>query len=151
MPLNPPSSKSGGGLQLLAATLSSAQILALNSTPVTVVPAPGAGLTLVPILTYAELVFVTAAYTAGGQVDLIYTGDTGLTKPHYTLAAAATITAAVNTVQAELFGGNSPSFTATAANAGTNLGLDVRAETANFATGSGTLNITIIYATVPVV
>src|SRR5271156_116028 len=50
--------------------LTSAQLLALLGTPITIVPAPGAGLMLIPETIIIRVSGVTAAYTdAGGAVS----------------------------------------------------------------------------------
>src|SRR5690349_7511980 len=55
-------------LRIARVSLTSAQILALNSTPVTLIPAPGAGL----VISVEEIVFTMArtatAYAAGGAL-----------------------------------------------------------------------------------
>ena len=61
-------------------TITSAQLLALNATPITVVPAPGAGLAVVPDEISLFLDFNTAAYAgiaAGEDLSLKYTGAAG--------------------------------------------------------------------------
>jgi hypothetical protein len=55
---------------LLTGSLSSAQILALNSTPVTVIPAQGAGTVIIIDQFSAELVFNSVAYTNTGSLGL---------------------------------------------------------------------------------
>ena len=64
----------------ISGTLSSAQILALNGTPVVVIVAPGAGKIISIDEFTAELVFNTIAYTGGGTVGVTYLGgfQTGL-------------------------------------------------------------------------
>jgi hypothetical protein len=54
-------------------TLTAAQMLALNTTPVVLVPAPGVGKAVLVDQVYATLVFNTAAYsTAAGGASLKY-------------------------------------------------------------------------------
>ena len=64
-------------------TITSAELLALNATPKTILAAPGAGLAIVPaspIALVLELVFGTTAYdgiAAGEDLSLKYTGAAG--------------------------------------------------------------------------
>ena len=64
----------GGGLLSLTVSLSSAQILAAAVTPVTVIPAPGAGKSMTVFKSVYELLFGTTPYT-GGQGALFYAPD----------------------------------------------------------------------------
>lgn len=59
-------------------TLTNAQILALNATPITVIPAPGAGLVTVVERVYATKIAGTA-YTIGSNagIDFKYTNGSG--------------------------------------------------------------------------
>lgn len=56
----------GGAIQTVTVTLTSAQVLALHTTPVTVVQAPGAGLAIVPVSAMFNYQFGGTAYTDGG-------------------------------------------------------------------------------------
>ena len=64
----------GGGLLSRATTLTSADILALDSTPVTVVPAV-AGKVIVPVVIFGNYTFVTTAYSDNG-IWHIFNGPT---------------------------------------------------------------------------
>ena len=69
MTLNPPNS--GSPVSVAQVTLTSAQVLACFTTAVTIVPAPGAGLVLVPVVAFVNYTFVTTAYTDhGGTLNI---------------------------------------------------------------------------------
>jgi hypothetical protein len=133
-----------GGLQCTDVNLTSAQLLALITTPVTLVVAPGAGLMLIPHVAIIRVLGVTAAYTdVGGAVSLncgsmsvalaantVFTGPTAGQVSQQILTFAAT---------------------STAANPSTNINapLTMSKITNNFAAGSGTAHITVYYTTEP--
>lgn len=87
-------------LKYVDVTLTSAQILALNGTPITVVAAPGSGKAIVVESVYAYNDYVSAAYSAGTDtLDLKYTDGSGATLVSLTnafLEAAADARAAVH-------------------------------------------------------
>ncbi len=56
-------------------TLNHAQILALKTTPVQIVAAPGAGFALVVKGMYATATFVTTAYTSTGSLSIVHGAD----------------------------------------------------------------------------
>ena len=64
-----------GLLHKATATLSSADILALDSTPQTLVAAPGAGKFIVPHKVVAQYVYGTVAYVVGAQPDVTWEGS----------------------------------------------------------------------------
>lgn len=67
-------------LKFVDVTLTSAQLLAINTTPIEVVAAPGSGKAIVVESVVAFNDFVTAAYSAGTDtLDLKYTNGSGAT------------------------------------------------------------------------
>jgi hypothetical protein len=122
-------------------TLTSAQILALQTTPVTLIPAPGPGLMIVPETVILRMQGVTAAYTdAGGAVSFNVGSMTSA------LGANTIFTGPTNgqrSQQVVAFGG-----TSTAANPPTNenAAMTISKATNNFAAGSGTCHITVFYS-----
>lgn len=64
-------------LQRAKVTLTSAQILALNTTPITLVAAPGAGYYVSVSEVLAYLTFNTTAYTGTNAANITYTNGSG--------------------------------------------------------------------------
>lgn len=132
-------------LQIATVTVSSAQIKTLFSAPLDLstlaaaLGAPGAGNLIALDFIVAELKFGTVAYTAGGAVSITY--GSGGPAAHTTAMPAALVTAA----QSELFQSPAAVTTQQQASAMVNVGLFLAAATANFATGDGTLQLTIGY------
>lgn len=121
--------------------LTSAQILALQTTAVTLVAAPGAGLMIVPESIIIRVAGITAAYTdAGGAVSFSVGSMT------QALAANTIFTGPTNgqvSQQVISFAGTS---TAAAPSTNINAALTIGKATNNFAAGSGTAHITVFYS-----
>jgi flagella basal body P-ring formation protein FlgA len=62
------------GVRLAKATLTSGQVLTLNTAPITVIAAPGAGKMITILEVSTKLTFGTAAYAANTQLSLKYVG-----------------------------------------------------------------------------
>lgn len=119
-------------------TLSAAQIIAMGTTPVTVIAAPASN----EVINVESITFQmkpgTTQFTGGGAVTFVYHGTS--TNPHLSTAniPAATVTSAT---------GSATMMPPIAANVSsvTGLGVDIKNATAAFATGNGTAVITIAY------
>jgi hypothetical protein len=70
--------QSAGGVTQATATVSSAQLLALSGTPVTLIPAPGAGKAINVISAFIQYKHGSTAYTPGsmGTLDIMNAGAT---------------------------------------------------------------------------
>ena len=67
----------GGGIGYrVRRQLTNAEILALFTTPIEIIPTPGAGKMAVPIIAYAYLDHNGTTYTSGNRLKLKYFGDT---------------------------------------------------------------------------
>jgi hypothetical protein len=133
------------GMQYVDVVLSSAQILALLGTPVTLVPAPGAGFSIVPVSAKVIVFGGSAAYTdVGGAVQFVVGGRVYALASNAVFLTVATPNRQV--LQTALTGvvgaaGNPPSDD--------NAALQINKITNNFAAGTGTAKITIYYTIEP--
>lgn len=122
-------------------TLTSAQLLALQSTPVTLVPAPGPGLMIIPETVIIRMLGGTQYTDAGGAVSFsvgtmalalaantVFTGPNGATQRSQQMIG---------------FGGTS---TAAAPPTNENAALTISKATNNFAAGTGTCHITVFFS-----
>lgn len=137
----------GSGIGSVKVVLSTAQLLALQTTAVALLPAPGAGLMLVPLSQTMQYKFNTTAYTLGNADNKLTTEYTGKTTALIAIAAAGLIDqTASQTIS------NAPAVAKAAitqANSA-NLGLEVKATgtTPAFTLGDGSVTVTTQYATV---
>jgi hypothetical protein len=117
-------------------TLTAAQIAAMYATPVTIIPAPGAG----KVLNINDIVLQTKPggtnFAAGGAVNLQYHG-TSVT-PHASSIPATTINSGTASV-------NSLPPPAGVIQIPVNTGLDITNATQAFTTGTGTAVVTVAY------
>jgi hypothetical protein len=118
-------------------SLSSAQILALNATPVTLVAAPGAGKVIVVRGITFKMVTTATAYANGGALEFRYTNASGA-KVTADIAAAV-VTAGAGTSYTSV-AGVTTSLTNVA-----NAAIVVDNATAAFDTGTGTAQVSIVY------
>jgi hypothetical protein len=163
LPLNPTSITFANGttqttaagpsvIQQATVTLTSAQLLALSSTPVTLIPAPGAGFYLFPQYYTMDYTFGGTAYSSPAHTNDCYfslgappvTSSNEVVVYQWANAATGIIEAAASCVFYGLCGeGLIP--TATANNAPL-----VFSAPAALTLGNGTLKITVNYSVVPV-
>lgn len=124
--------------------ITSAQILTLNTVPVTIIPAPAAGQAIVLDKLVIEMVRTATAYTGGGVVGPIYAGTVGTSLTANTMAAADVTTGGAGTVTrllvASAVAGGLGITSATA--------VQLYAATANFAAGTGTMKVFAQYSIV---
>jgi hypothetical protein len=125
-------------LQALTATLSTAQVEAMHGTPITIVPAPGAGLVLIVDSIVVQTKPGATQFTGGGVVTFPYHGTSVLAHGASDDIAAAVINSATGTV-------NQMSAVGAAIQPPSNTGLDITNASAAFATGNGSLVVTVNY------
>lgn len=124
--------------------ISSAQILTLNTAPLTVIPAPGVGKAIFVSSFVFEMIRTATAYTGAATTELVYAGATGtaisgkLLGTVFSTAGAATTLTAVSGLQT---GANGMTLLA-------NTAVQLFTETANYAVGTGTAKIYLTYSIV---
>ena len=124
-------------LQKAVVTLTAAQIIAMYGTPQSVLPAPAAGQVLVIDQIIAQMKPGGTQFTGGGAVTFQYHGTAVV--PHSGNIPAATVNNAAgseNVVPPPTGTIQPPAAT----------GLDITNATAAFATGNGTLVVTVFYS-----
>lgn len=135
-------------LSLIASTttaLTSVNILALDGTPITLVPAPGAGFTVFPLQIIVTYTGGSVAYLDGGGGAVSFAMGS-LSQALSSNAIFLTTVSPNKNVQVLNFGA-----TATAANPPScdNAPLQITKATANFTAGNGTASIQVLYAVLP--
>jgi len=125
-----------GGIRVAEVTLSSAQVLALNGTPIEVVPAPGVGRANLVLVAVASVAFVSAAYATNTTLTVGYGGAGILSITGILAATSSKVAMAAGTIAAVA--------TATAQNAA----IVVSAASGNPATGDSPVTISVLYTTV---
>lgn len=114
--------------------ISATQILTLNTAPVTLIPAPGAGFAIALELLVLEVIRTATQFTGGGAVGPVYAGATGTFLTENQMAAAD-VTGAAGIVTRLLSVGAPAGGVSLASNAAVQL----FAGTGNFAAGTGTM------------
>lgn len=128
------------GTNLLATfTLTAANIIAMNGTPITILAAPGTGKALIPALIMFEMTTTSTAFTGGGAVEFYYHGTT--TNVVTGTIPASVVTAAAGTSYTLL----GPAAATNGTTVLANTGIDITNATAAFAAGTGTAKIEILY------
>ena len=131
-----------GSTQSVSVAIGSAQILAGNTTPVQLIAAPGAGLAIIPISAVVKYTYITAAY-ATNTSQVIYfdtlNGSDNVLILIQTMLSQAANKSAVRSANSAV---DENSIIA-------NKALMWAIETGNPTAGSGRLDITVIYTTIP--
>jgi hypothetical protein len=132
---------SGAPLGALVVSLTAAQLIAMNGTPVTIIPAPSAGKAIVVREVAFEMIPGSVAFTGGGAVSLVYHGTSTPVHAGSVPASVVTVAGASPTTTTVL--GTATAANGTTAPAGT--GVDITNATAAFAAGNGTAKVHIWY------
>lgn len=135
-----------GGTFNAQVTLTSAQILAMNATPVQIIAAPASTKALILNRIWCAYDFVTTQYAAGGAIGLEWGNTAALAGP----AASNTLAAATfNAYAADNAFDLTPDGTDTIANI-KGKGVYISNGTAAFTTGDGKLTVNVNYTVVTV-
>jgi hypothetical protein len=132
-------------IQRVTVDLTSAQLLALLGTPIQIVPAPGSGLRIVPLLAMIHMIGGGVAYTdAGGAVSLA----AGSANYPFTTNNIFLVTVSPNKRTMTMSFGE---ILDTAANPPTpdNAALNIQKITNNLAAGTGTARVTVYFFVEP--
>lgn len=124
--------------------LTAAQIITLNTVPVTLVAAPGAGQALVLEGIILEINRTATAFTGGGAVGPVYAGATGTFLTANQVAASDVTTGGAGQVNRFL----TPASSAGGLSIPANTAIQLFAGTANFAAGTGTMKAFVTYSVV---
>lgn len=119
--------------------LTAAQIIAMYTTPVPVLPAPGTGQAIIVERITVELILTATQFASGGAVHFYYHGQT--VEIMSATLAAASINAAAGTYIFDLL----PVATAGGSVVTKEVGIDITNATGVFATGTGTAKLFIKY------
>lgn len=129
-------------LQSTSVSLTAANILAMNGTPVTIIAAPGAGKAIIVNQILFEMTTTSTQFANGGTVNFQYHGTS--TNVHSSTIPASVVTATAGTTNT-LLAQN------TAANGITvpaNTAVEITNGTAPFITGTGTAKVQIWYSVI---
>ena len=122
--------------------LTAAQIITLHSVPVSLVPAPGVGFTLVYDWMTVQMIYGSVQFTGGGVVMPVYHGaTTDLTTTGGIAAATVQAAASFHNLLSRAPAAGGLALT-------TNVGLDLYAATADFAAGNSTMVIELAYSVI---
>ncbi len=123
--------------------ISSAEILALNGTPKTLVAAPGSGKVIVPLFVFGQMSFGTAAYAVHVNLGVGYAAGSDMLFTNATLLAVSSgvVNQPMFPVAAAGVTGNDSEYVA-------NADLVATVATGDPTTGAGTLNLYVTYAVV---
>jgi hypothetical protein len=137
-------------LRSIPVTLNTSQLLNLTTTPVELIPAPGAGLMIVPLFVVANYIFGGTPFGSTGEIDCIYAGTAGV-YPQAVILASGFLSASVNkvTVVTLYAPGSANNQTFSSSNT-INKALQASNSAAAIATGNGSVVLTIYYQIVAV-
>jgi hypothetical protein len=131
-----------GSTQSVTVAIGSAQILAGNTTPVQLIAAPGAGLAIIPISAVVKYTYITAAYATNTTQSIYF--DTLDIEDNRLISISTILAQTAN--KSAIVSANSPTNGNSII---ANKALMWAIETGNPTAGSGRLDITVIYTTIP--
>ena len=126
----------------LTRTVTAAEILALHTTPFTLIPAPGAGRTLILLGAVARLKFGGTAYANGGDV-VASVGPLANGIEPFAVMGNGPMTAGADQIESTT--PTTPAFAGAAASFD-NQDCELKNDGAAFITGNSTLAVTVFYS-----
>jgi len=120
-------------------SLSAAQIIAMGTTPITIIPAPGTGKAIVVNSIMVEINTTATQFSSGGVVHFYYHGQTAEIMAQ--TIAATSVTAVAGQAVFTL----APVQTAAGSVVTKEVGIDITNATAAFAAGTGAAVVTVDY------
>ena len=122
-------------------SLTAANIIAMNNTPVSVLAAPGVGYAIIVDQFAFEMNRTSTAFTGGGAINLRYHTTTSSVPHAGTIAASVVTTGGAGTAIVAL----GPNVGASGLVIPSNEGIDITNATAAFAAGTGTAKVFLRY------
>jgi hypothetical protein len=119
--------------------LTAAQLEAMYTTPVSILPAPGAGYALIVDHVTLAIIAGGTAFTGGGAISFVYHG--GSVPPHAGSVPASALTGASGTTLSLL----GPAVATNGTTVPANTGVDITNATQAFASGNGSAVVLIQY------
>jgi hypothetical protein len=129
---------------LVRVSLSSANLLAMNGTPVAILPAPGANFAIIVDSIAFVMIATSTAYASGGTVQFNYHG--GVSSHSGTIPASVVTTGTPGTVVTQL----GPSTGSNGLTVPANTGIDITNNTGAFTTGTGTAIVYVSYSVIAI-
>ena len=130
---------SGAPLTALVVPLTAAQLIAMFTTPVSIIAAPATGKAIVVREIVFEMITTATVFTGGGVVSFVYHGTS--VPVHAGTVPAATVNAVAGTSATQL--GMAVAANGTVVSAAT--GVDITNATGAFAAGTGTAKVHLWY------
>jgi hypothetical protein len=145
-------SQTASSIRSIQVPLTASQLKNLTTTPVELIPAPGAGFMIVPFFVVANYVYGGTAFGATGEVEIIFAGLAGKW-PQAIFPASGFLTAVSSQVAVSTLYGPSTTIPAAgifAVSTVANKALQASNSAGAINTGNGSLNLTIYYQIVAV-
>ena len=133
--------------QVASVALSAANLIAMGTTPVSILSAPGSGKVIVPSLIVFEMTRTSTAFTGGGAVSFQY-HTTTTSVPHSGSIPATVVTTGGAGTAVIMLG---PNVGSNGLVLPVNEGIDITNATAAFAAGTGTANVFFYYRVITLV
>lgn len=129
------------GVKAISVTLTAAQLAAMHTTPVNIIPAQGAGICIVIETVIFKMIATSTAYTGGGAVNLQYHTSPNAVPHSGTVPASVVTTATPGSSFSFMDGASGTNALLVPANDG----VDITNASGAFAVGTGTALVYVVY------